>query len=588
VGLQANEILREFNDHAKFARECLSIRDKNGKTVPFVLQPAQIKLNKIVQDCRAKGRPARIIVLKARQVMISAGTAAQFMHAVPFRAGQKALIVAHEHGASKNIFTYYEQLLNNYQPFGGVVAMPARKVDAPAAGVIEWTNGSYIRVATANNLKTGRSFSLRYLHLSEYAFWTDAKTLMTGLMQSVPDDPDTCVVIESTANGVGGDFYQRWKEASDPTSGSEWIPMFFAWWEHPQYVREIQDKVAFQASITREEQELIQKYSLTLEQIHWRRWAIRNKCGGSEDTFKQEYPGCPEEAFLFTGRPRFSHAHLARMPVKDDGMPGELEEFASGTRRELSFLPTGKGAAFVLYKRPQINKRYVIGIDVAEGNDLNEGVIGQEDPDYTVATVLDADTGEQVCKMRGRMSPGPAGEYIAALGRWYHTAFLVPEANGPGIALIQSLLQQGYPPFAIYKRRPDPHERFTEQTTADTQTLGWKTSAVTRQLLISDLDMAIRNFEIWVTDPVTLDELRTFVIKGKREEGQDGQHDDEVIAIGLAYQGMKAMPADERLKQMRQLRAQTGNKPASSGTVKRYGGSRLSSEQSRTYDLLRW
>jgi hypothetical protein len=30
---------------------------------------------------------------------------------------------------------------------------------------------------------------------------------MGGLMQSVPDDPDTAVIIESTANGVGGDFH---------------------------------------------------------------------------------------------------------------------------------------------------------------------------------------------------------------------------------------------------------------------------------------------------------------------------------------------------------------------------------------------
>ncbi len=52
------------------------------------------------------------------------------------------------------------------------------------------------------------------------------------------------------------------------------------------------------------------KYSLTLEQLYWRRWAIDSKCEGSADLFRQEYPGCPEEAFLGSGRPRFSHEAL--------------------------------------------------------------------------------------------------------------------------------------------------------------------------------------------------------------------------------------------------------------------------------------
>jgi hypothetical protein len=586
VGLPIADVLREFSDHHKFTSECLSIRDKHGRTVPFELQPAQIKLNKIIADCRAKRKPVRIIVLKARQVMVSAGTAAEFFHEVPFRAGQKAMIVAHEHTAAKNIFSYYDQLATNYAPFRGVIHLPERKTDAPAAGVIEWANGSYIKVATANNLKTGRSFSLRFLHLSEYAFWKDARTLMTGLMQAVPDDPDTCVIIESTANGIGNDFYQRWKEACDPTTGSEWVPMFFAWWEHNQYVREVQDRAAFQASLNDEERGLIQRYQLNLEQIHWRRWAIRNKCGGSIDTFKQEFPACPEEAFLFSGRPRFSHAHLAKMPVKDDGLVGELEEFQSGPKLSLRFLPGERGAV-VLYKKPQPNKRYSIGIDVSEGIDINDGVLGHEDPDYSVACVLDADTGEQVAKIRARMEPGPFGEYVAALGRWYNWAFLVPEANGPGIALIEELLRQNYPPALIYKRRPGPEERFIDRDTASTQTLGFRTSTVTRPQLLSKLDMAIREFSVIVCDPITLDELRTFVIKANgKAEGQDGQHDDEVFAIGLAVEGIQYMPADRRLQG---IQAQRPPEKLTSGTVRRYGSRRLSGEDQRTgYDVMRW
>ena len=37
----------------------------------------------------------------------------------------------------------------------------------------------------------------------------------------------------------------------------------------------------------------------------WRRWAIKNKCQGDGDLFKQEYPATPLEAFRHAGNPVF-------------------------------------------------------------------------------------------------------------------------------------------------------------------------------------------------------------------------------------------------------------------------------------------
>lgn len=567
------ETLRRFKDHAAFARESLSIRDKRGAVVPLELQPAQIKLNKIIERCREKRKPVRIIVLKARQVMVSTGVAAQFFQVVGFSPGQKALVVAHEDKASKNIFGYYQQLNDFYRKFGGVVSLPPIDNNAPAAGKLEYEGGSYVLVATANNLKTGRSFSLRCLHLSEYAFWKDAKTLMMGLMQSVPDDPDTMVVIESTANGVGGDFWQRWQDANDPSSGSEWTPMFFAWCEHPEYVRPVADKPSFEASLTREELELVELYGLTLEQLHWRRWKVKNDCGGSLETFKQEYPINPEEAFLFSGRPRFSLAHLARMPIKHDGLVGELYEDTHERKTRLVFQASEeRHGALTVYKKPNQNKRYVAGIDVAEGITITKS---GEDPDYSVAIFLDADTGEQVAKLRGRIEPGPFAEYLAGVAQWFNWAFLVPEANGPGIALIGELLKQGYPPGLIYHRKPSPDQQFIDGHGTLLQELGWKQGVVTRPQLISRMDMAIREMAVIIVDPNTAAECRAFVIKPNgRVEAQDGTHDDEVIALGLAIIGLEHMPADKRLQGIRQQRA---GDPITAGTVRRYGKGRQDS-----------
>jgi hypothetical protein len=574
-------VWEQFHDHERFCRESLAIRDKNGKTVPFVLQPAQRKLHELIARCRARKKPVRIVVLKARQVMISTGAAAEFFHEVPFHPGQRALIVAHEKDASKNIYGYYSQLIDNYQPFAGAIGLPPVERRADDRGYVKWTNNSELKVATANNIKTGRSASLRFLHLSEFAFWRDARTLMTGLMQCVPDDPDTCVIVESTANGVGGPFYSLCMEAMDPSSGSEWEFLFFAWWEHPEYKRAVVDKPALQRSLTKDELNLAEGYRLTLEQLHWRRWAIKNKCQGSPEIFKQEYPACPEEAFLFTGRPRLSHAHLGRMPVINDPAVGELLEVQNGPRVLLAFQQSDRGA-LVLFKRPQPNKQYVIGVDVAEGVDpAAKAALGDSDPDYSVAIVADRDTGEQVAKLRGRIEPAPFAEYVCALGRWFNWAYLIPECNGPGIAFLEGVLRDNYPPSLIYHRRPLPDEQFKDEASTSLQMLGWRNTAVTRVQLISKLDQAIREFSIILHDANTIREHQTFVIKPNgRAEAQEGAHDDEVIATALAVVGLETPPPDARLQP---LKANAPREPHG-GTVRSYGTRRLPDSETRERD----
>jgi hypothetical protein len=119
------------------------------------------------------------------------------------------------------------------------------------------------------------------------------------------------------------------------------------------------------------------------------------------------------------------------------------------------------------------------------------------------------------------------------LGEWFNWAFLVPEANAIGIAFLEGVLRVGYPPPLIYKRRS--RRQFKSYALNSLQLLGWKTNVATRVQLISNLDRAIREFGVILVDPGTVAECRNFVIKANgRTEAQDGDHDDEVIALGLA------------------------------------------------------
>lgn len=130
------------------------------------------------------------------------------------------------------------------------------------------------------------------------------KDLLLGIMQTVPNDPSTMVVIESTANGYDH-FKELWDGAENGTN--EWIPVFLPWYLEKGYRMAVPPGTEW----TEEERQLQRDFGLDEEQLQWRRWCIRANCGGSVEEFRQEYPNTPAEAFLLSGTPFFDNQALA-------------------------------------------------------------------------------------------------------------------------------------------------------------------------------------------------------------------------------------------------------------------------------------
>jgi hypothetical protein len=539
LGQMAEEVLAKFADDEFFCQQSLVIEDKQGRTIPFVWNPAQKKLDAAIQKQYARRQPVRILILKSRRSGFSTGVAGKLFKETAFYDGQKTLIVAHEKDPAANIFQMYSRFNTHYKPFANVLALPELKSDTKQS--LEYKNGSSIQIATANNLEGSRSFNFRRVHLSEFAFYRNAKTLMTALMQTVPDDPDTLVIIESTANGVGGEFYDMWQEATDPNKKSDWLALFFGCYEDPESWRELDTPPdEFQDTLTDEEWKLIERYNLHLEQINWRRWTIRNKCNNDPCIFAQEYPANPQEAFLSTGRPRFDHNQI-NMHVGVEGMVGELERITVSDVTRLHFAQRDRGA-LQIWRRPEKKRSYIIGADTALGLDASEGKgTGTADPDYSVAQIFDRDTGEQVACFRSRIIESAFGRYLAILGEWYNWAYIVPEVQkGYGRSTLDSLLACEYPQHRIYNRRNEiiPSKPRYED-------LGWETTVVTRPQLLSGIDNALMDGSITIYDATTIQELRTFEYgKTDKPEARSGCHDDTVIALALAIIGIQRAPRE--------------------------------------------
>lgn len=536
-------MIRGFSDHAKFCGH-LKIRNKGGIAVPYRNSPAGQKLNRSIRKQEIAGVPVRQVVLKASQVWMSSSTATEIFRRVPFFPGRRALVVADIQKHADLVFEYYLQYIRSYNenPYGSewdsAILLPKLVKDTDSW--LRWANDASILVGTANTPDIVRSAPFNWLHFSEAGFYRAFGQLMTGAMQRVPNSPDSGVIIESTANGQGGDFYDICQLAMSGRSG--WAFVFFGYWEHPENAMDpaalgYKDAAAFQASLARDEWDEQKRYNLTLRQLAWRRWCIETNCEGKLDRFHQEHPGNPQEAFVASGRTIFDMAAVARLKAIADAPRGRLDVIDVGIEKRVMFLQDERGRGeLTIFKMPRKGGHYIIGIDHAEGVDPSARK-GKSDPDWCSASVGDADTGEQVAKLKERYEPGPWAERIYALGKFYEWAYLVPEQKAVGKAVIGALLALNYPLELIYTTKRDP----TDRKPALLQELGYETNQINRPVLISQLDMALRQGAIQIHDAGTIQELREFVRKPNgREEGVD--HDDDVFAEALRVEGHKDAP----------------------------------------------
>lgn len=516
----------------------LKIRNKQSQLVPFKANAAQVKFNEIIEADKKAGKPGRYIVLKARQLGMSTFTEGYIYHDTSTREYVNSLIIAHEEKATLNLFNmsklFYEASPLMIRPmkkyangkeivFENPTTDDSEKIANPGLR-------SKITVATAGTSDTGRSGTYHNIHVSEIAFFPNAQNTMTALMQCVPDEPNTFVCLESTANGIGGYFYDMWNAAV--AGENDFTPIFFPWFTDPAYnvpFATKREKNAFikEVNATHPDAEgntvhtdewyLMQEFNLTYEQLNWRKKTIANKCGGDLDMFKQEYPATPQEAFIASGRPKFNLKAVKEYEL--ECVPPKMQGDLYNNGKEITIVEHEKGPLKVFIP-PQVDMQYVIGADVAEG--LATG-------DYSVGIVMDENL--NICaKWRGHIDPDLFGKELVKLGRLYNEAYLAPENNNHGLTTIKSILDEEYYNIFYTKTYDKMNDEITKK-------VGWSTNRRTKPLAIDKLAEYIREkfFGMWDNDIV--DELYTYIIEENGStNAQEGKHDDCVMALAITLQ----------------------------------------------------
>ena len=518
------------NDPLLFIETVLKIKDKLSHLIDLEFNPPQLRLYREFERQRQEGRPVRIIILKARQMGFSTAVAALFYHATVTNHNTDSAIVAHKAEASTNIFDKARLFFEN----SPAIFRPLKKASNAKELVFENPSTSprikslapglrsRIRIETAVDKHVLRSATVQYLHLSELAFWPYPEESMASAMQAVPSEPGTAVVIESTANGIGGTFYDLWMKAE--RGESEFVPLFFPWYEMPSYRMPVPEDFV----LTDEEAELKAQFDLDDEQIVWRRWCISANCKGSVDTFHQEYPSTPHEAFLSSGRPVFDTKIIDRAVMEAADAPRQGRVVRPNPKASPQFRTEYRGF-LKIWEEPEEDANYVIGIDPASG---------EQNGDYSAMSVFKLKTKTQVAEWWGHMPPYVLGEEAEALGTYYNRALLVPEANNHGVSVIDALRRLHYP--RLYRRRATPDNR---KDKASTTRIGWWTSDTSKKLLINVLRDFIREDVSRIKSVEALKEMLTYVYDDRdRSQAQNGCYDDRVIAAALAVYGCRVYP----------------------------------------------
>jgi hypothetical protein len=555
-----NEIvlLRLKHDFEFYAYACVKIPDKlSDKIIPFKLNRAQRKLLARYERMRNNGIPIRTILCKARQWGGSTLTQLyenwiQLYHKENWNLGICALVDAQ----ASHISYMFERTLEHLpDSFGKFTLKPYAKQSKNR--IIE-ERGGIIGIGSVKQPDNLRSYSIHLLHLSEVGFWTStprqsAESLIQTLRGSVPPDPYTMIVMESTAKGVGNFFHNEWLAAKEGRSSYD--PVFVAWWEIEMYRKKIDDLDSFINNMNDYDWFLWQ-LGATLEGINW--YKTKKKAENFSDLqMMQEFPSTADEAFTSTGRPVFAKIHVKQAertciePLYKGELRGNATKGAEAlTKLEFEEKPVGDLWIWALPDSSiKVSNRYAAFADVGGKH---------KDADYSCIKVIDrywmidGGTPEVVAVWHGHLDQDLVAWKFAQIAKWYNNALLAVESNslrkenkdGDHFLTVLDEISEYYD--NLYTRT-DP-EKVKENIPV---VWGFHTNLKTKPMIINKLNEALRDQLYVERDIRACNEMYMYELKDDGTYGApEGQHDDHVITTaGVTWLGLKYMDPPREIRE---------------------------------------
>lgn len=548
--------LRMEYDFEYWCVTCVKIQDKlSKKIIPFILRNPQLKLFCVLYSRLVENKPIRVIVLKARQW--GGSTLVQIFMAwiqLFHRTGWHSVVVADVEDQARNIKSMYSRLAQ-YHPLE-VMPILFNSFEGSSKNKIIENRDCIIYMGSMQKPDSLRSADVMMAHLSEVGLWkaTEGKRpedLVQSIGGTVPLEPFTLVVMESTAKGIGNFFHKEWCKAVAGENG--YIPVFVAWHEIEIYAIPFTDstqKRDFVLSLTETE---ISYFNMgaTLEAINWYR---TKKHTDSYDNWRMgcEFPSSPSEAFQSTGRRAHSPSYVQSMrqyttePLYIGDIFANATHGSNSINKSLHFESTANGDMHLWSmpdKQTNIKRRYIVSMDIGGRG---------KDADWSVISIIDrywlTEGGVEECigTCRFHLDQDLAVWKAVQIAVFYNNALLVIEANSLDAKGTEgdhtlTILDEIKGTYNNLYCRTDP-QRIIEGAP---ERYGFFTSKASKSDLVNQMNKRLREQGYIERDRRALDEIDFYEIKDDGTYGAvEGQHDDIYMsrAIGLKASQTSEMP----------------------------------------------
>jgi hypothetical protein len=502
----AEDIADVLGDFPSFC-SLLEIKLKSGGMVRFDYKRWNDEQKRFERE-----RTGCDIAIKPRQIGFSTLELARDLQFAVVRPGVNVQVVVHDAEIKNQLFLNLRVMAECLKRRG---LLPRTRYSTKTELVFADT-GSAVRIVESGSTEKaaqnkGRSGTIHRLHATEMAFWGAAAETWNALSAATPDSAE--IVIESTANGAGGLFYEMVQAAR--RGEGRYKAHFFPWYEHRTYRGIVQPDFD---PLPRDRWEVkLRQLGVDDAQIVW--W--RSKYGSVDigpDKTLQEFPVDADSCFRVAGRQYF-----------DPDVIDAMMELVREPERKVSLRAMGRSVGDLhVFGEPVPGEDYIVGGDVSEGTGS----------DASAATVISRRTAQVVATYcEDTIEPGDYGLALAEIGKIYNMARLAPERNNHGHAALRAILHEAkYPSGRVYKTKDGKH--------------GWDTNSVTRPVMIDDLGAAIRANLTNSPDRWSVNECKTLIRneKGKVEArgkgSKDGSKDDRWISWCIAFQ-VRNMPVQE-------------------------------------------
>ncbi len=337
---------------------------------------------------------------------------------------------------------------------------------------LKFANGSEIKAISSSS--TGaRSEALSLLIVDEAAFIRNIEEIWVASQATLSTGGGAIVL--STPNGIGNWFHQTWADAETGVNGFETIKL--DWKLHPE----------------------------------------RDQLWRDEQTQLLGEKGAAQECacdFISSG-----HTVV-------DGLI--LQKYESKCEEPVE--KRGFDNSYWIWEYPDYTKNYIIVADVARGDGA----------DWSTFHVIDVETINQVAEYKGKLPPKDFGNMLVTIATEWNNALLAIENANIGWAAIQPALDRGYQNL-FYTYKDDGYVDLEvqllkgyDQKDKTKMVPGVSTTSRTRPLMISALEMYMREGSPIIRSKRLIQELFVFVWLNGKAQAQVGYNDDLVMAYAIA------------------------------------------------------